>query len=168
MRCPVCENEMTEVDFGTAVVDVCKEGCKGIWFDPMELRKVRMDEEAAADALKEALEHPRMSDSGRGRLECPRCRVPMHRHKFRSAREVDVDECYVCGGLYLDSGELKAIREGSLSDEEEREYFDSLVRDMPVYQEAERDLMAKKLDAEANQTRADAFSFLTGIYNFNR
>lgn len=168
MKCPVCKTEMVEVDFGGAMVDVCKQGCKGIWFDPMELRRVQTDEMAAAIALDEALEHPRVSDEGRGRIDCPRCNIPMHRHKFKSAREVDVDECYVCGGLFLDSGELKAIREGSLSEEEAREYFETLVRDMPVYQEAERDLMARKLDADAGQSRGDVFSFLTDIYNFRR
>jgi Zn-finger nucleic acid-binding protein len=92
----------------------------------------------------------------------------MHRHKFKSAREVDVDECYVCGGLFLDSGELKAIETGSLSEEEAQDYYEKLVSEMPVYKEAERELMQKKLDAEAGQVRADAMRFLTGIYNFNR
>jgi hypothetical protein len=159
---------MVEMDFGGAMVDVCKNGCKGIWFDPMEMRRVRTDEMATAAALAEALDHPRTSDKGRERINCPRCSIPMHRHKFKSAREVDVDECYVCGGLFLDSGELKAIETGSLSEEEAQDYYEKLVSELPVYKEAERELMQKKLDAEAGQVRADAMRFLTGIYNFNR
>ena len=33
MNCPICKKEMVEEDFGGVVIDVCKNGCKGIWFD---------------------------------------------------------------------------------------------------------------------------------------
>lgn len=159
---------MVAVDFGSATVDICRDGCKGIWFEPLELRPVEAERDAINAALNEALDHPRVKDQGRGRLTCPKCEVPMHTHKFKSAREVDVDECYVCGGLFLDSGELKAIREGALSEEESRAYYARLVSELPVYREAERELTRKKLDAEAASVRAQALSFLTNIYNFDR
>jgi len=42
MNCPVCEKPMVAEDFGGVQVDACRDGCKGIWFDWLEL--VRLDE----------------------------------------------------------------------------------------------------------------------------
>jgi hypothetical protein len=43
MNCPVCSKAMVEKDFGGVRVDVCQDGCKGIWFDWMEL--IKLDEQ---------------------------------------------------------------------------------------------------------------------------
>ena len=39
MNCPVCGKEMVSEDFGVNV-DVCENGCKGIWFDWGKLAKL--------------------------------------------------------------------------------------------------------------------------------
>ena len=41
MKCPVCSKEMVTENFGVSV-DVCENGCKGIWFDQRKL--VMLDE----------------------------------------------------------------------------------------------------------------------------
>ena len=33
MKCPACFNQVTEMQVGSLVVDVCDGGCGGIWFD---------------------------------------------------------------------------------------------------------------------------------------
>jgi len=139
MKCPACGSEMVEKDFGGVLVDVCDAGCKGIWFDWMELGKLDESNEGMGQALKEALEHPRANDENRGSINCPKCGVAMKQHRYKSSKEVNVDECYSCGGFFLDSGELKAIRDTFMTEEEEKEYLDRLVADSPALKVAEAD-----------------------------
>ena len=39
MKCPACENELTEKIFANVPLDVCEGGCGGVWFDWFELQK---------------------------------------------------------------------------------------------------------------------------------
>jgi len=80
MRCPVCQEEMVEQDFGGVKVDICKDGCKGIWFDWSELSKLDEENEGFGNALKEALDYPRANDEDRGQINCPKCGIPLHAH----------------------------------------------------------------------------------------
>ena len=149
MNCPVCQNTMVEKDFGGVKVDVCVNGCKGIWFDWAELVKLDEKNEGFGEALTAALAFQRTNDEERGQIACPKCGIPMHTHKYKSSKEVNVDECYVCGGFFLDSGELKTIRDTFMSEEEEAAYADKLIQDMPVYREAQKDLAAEKTRSQA-------------------
>jgi Zn-finger nucleic acid-binding protein len=59
---------------------------------------------------------------------------------------VNVDECYGCGGFFLDSGELREVRENHMSDEERDAYVQKLLDDVPEYaamKEETRQLRAK-------------------------
>jgi len=132
MNCPVCGNSMVEEDFGGVRVDVCKEGCKGIWFDWGELKELDESHEGAGEVLEEALKSPRVNDSGRGPLNCPKCGIVMHAHKYKNAKEVNVDECYSCGGFFLDSGELQEIREHHMSNKDRDTYIQKLMDDTPM------------------------------------
>ncbi len=149
MNCPVCSTPMAEKDFGGAHVDVCEDGCKGIWFDWLELRKLDESNEGCGNALEEALNHPRSNDEGRPRLNCPKCSIPMHTHAYKSSKETNVDECYGCAGFFLDSGELKLIRDTYMTDEEREQYTQNLLADIPEYVEQKENLEKKKLRMEA-------------------
>jgi Zn-finger nucleic acid-binding protein len=138
MDCPACGKSMEEESFGNVQVDVCKNGCKGIWFDWGELKELDASDKGAGKALDEALKSPRAYDAGRGLLKCPKCGIAMHAHKYSSAKEVNVDECYGCGGFFLDSGELQEIRENYMSDEERDAYIQKLVTDTPMAGETEK------------------------------
>lgn len=118
MKCPVCEKEMVEQDFGAAMVDVCLEGCQGIWFDWGELARLDENHEGLGEALQRALLQPPRSIERKRQLICPRCSTPMHEHRHRLSKQVFVDECYNCGGFYLDAGELVTLRSSCLSDAE--------------------------------------------------
>ncbi len=149
MRCPVCEKEMVEENFGGIRVDVCREGCKGIWFDWLELMKLDEKNEGFGKALKDALHFPRSNKEDRERINCPKCNIPMQVHKYQSSKEVNVDECYSCGGFFLDSGELKEIRDNFMSEEEENAYMEKLLKESPVFQQAQKDLEKEKIRTEA-------------------
>jgi uncharacterized protein len=165
MKCPICAKEMTEQNFGGVNVDVCKDGCKGIWFDWMELIKLDEKDEGLGGALKEAMEFPRVNDANRAPLLCPKCGIKMHSHKYQQSRFVNVDECYNCGGFFLDSGELRAIKEKHMTDQEEKQYAEQMLADMPEYQRAKQNLEKEKQRAAAvhGQTRFLRLSYyLTG------
>jgi len=138
MNCPVCGKLMVEEDFGDVLVDVCKNGCKGIWFDWGELEQVDEKNEGLGRALDEALKSPQVNDEDRGPIECPKCGIAMHTHKYSSAKEVNVDECYACGGFFLDSGELRKIRDNYMSEEERDAYVQKLVNEMPLIKDTEK------------------------------
>jgi len=149
MICPVCQKEMKVQDFGGVNIDVCESGCNGMWFDWLELGKLDEHNEGLGNALKKALNNPRNNDEGRGQINCPKCNIPMHIHKYESAKEVTVDECYRCGGFFLDSGELKAIRENFMDETERDAYAQKLVNNVPEFQEAHSDLEKDKVRSEA-------------------
>ena len=137
MNCPACGQEMVEKDCGDVKIDVCK-GCNGLWFDWSELSMLEEKNEKVNKVLEDVLNSPRVSDANRGPIKCPKCGINMHIHKYRSSKEVNVDECYRCGGFFLDSGELKAIRDTHMNKQEQEEYAQRLVKGMPLYRDSEK------------------------------
>lgn len=148
MKCPVCNNEMVKKNFGVEV-DVCENGCKGIWFDQYELKMLDEKNEGLGSALEEALRYPRNNDGQRGQINCPKCSIPLHTHKYKRAKEVNVDECYNCGGFFLDSGELTEIRDNYMSDAEVNAYAEQMMNSVPQYSKAIKDLDAQKKRLES-------------------
>lgn len=149
MDCPVCNKSMKQEDFGGIEVHVCADGCKGIWFDCGELAKLDENNEGVGKALNDALAAPRVNHGVRGDLTCPVCQIPMHHHHYKSEKEVDIDECYKCGGIFIDAGELKVIRDHHMSEKEESDYLQGLLDNLPSYRDAERDLKAAEQREEA-------------------
>lgn len=165
MNCPVCNKQMTEKDFGGAIVDICNDGCKGIWFDWLELVKLDEENEGCGEALKEALNYPRVNDENRDRLKCPKCNMLMSVHKYKKSKETNVDECFKCGAFFLDSGELKLIRDTYMTEEESEQYLHKLLSDAPLYNEKMDELEKKEIRAKAirNLTKHIRLSYyLTG------
>jgi Zn-finger nucleic acid-binding protein len=111
MQCPACGRVLTERTVADVAVDVCDGGCGGIWFDNQELRKLDDREEAAGEALLDARRDPAVSVDHDAVWGCPRCgHAAMTRRFYSPRREVEVDECPRCGGVWLDAGELATIR----------------------------------------------------------
>lgn len=112
MQCPACSNTLTSKVVGGVEVDVCKNGCGGIWFDQVEIEKF---DEAHEEAGRELLDIPRDPAAGvdpAARRHCPKCGdVVMMQHFFDVKKKVAIDECPSCAGIWLDAGELSAIRE---------------------------------------------------------
>ena len=166
MKCPVCNQEMVTENFGV-VVDVCENGCKGIWFDHGNLEKIDQKNEGFGDALEAALRSPRHNDPNRGPIKCPKCSIPMHAHKFKRDQEVNVDECYQCGGFFLDSGELNEIRNNYMSDAEVKAYTDKLASSVPEYSQARQDVEVeeKRLQSIQNLTSLMTLHYWQKIFS---
>lgn len=111
MKCPACDNQLEQRKIGEISVDVCNNGCGGIWFDHHELKQVDEQHEGIGEGLLHIKRNPEISvDFGKIR-PCPRCDdVLMMKHYMSVNQKVEVDECANCGGIWLDAGELGQIR----------------------------------------------------------
>jgi len=111
MQCPACGRDLVERTVADVTVDICDGGCGGIWFDNQEVRKLDDREEAAGEALLDVRRDPSVTVDHDAVWGCPRCRHPaMMRHFYSPKRQVELDECPRCGGVWLDAGELATIR----------------------------------------------------------
>lgn len=160
MNCPACGKEMVCEDFG-AQVDVCENGCSGIWFDQGELTRLNEADEGLGQLLENALRDPRNNaEQGRGKLVCPKCNIPMHSHKYARANEINIDECYNCGGIFLDSGELTQVRDHYMSDAEVDAYAEKLIHGVPGFDQAEK-------EQDAEEARVANMQHLTHFLTVN-
>lgn len=131
IECPACGKIMKKVylenqDF---MVDVCLDGCGGIWLDNRELQKIDEQHEDITP-LKEA-KHGRnfiKVDTTKERI-CPICNMPMVKNHVSAKQEIQIDECYHCGGKFFDHEELEAMRNQYNSDEERLADIKSLSKD---------------------------------------
>ena len=131
MKCPACDTTMEEVIVEDIAVDVCKQGCGGLWFDNFELQKVNETHESAGESLLQIRAEGTVTIDPSQRRMCPKCEdITMMRHFFSVNKEVEVDECPKCGGFWLDCGELGRIRNQYSSEEERKnaakDYFENI------------------------------------------
>ena len=110
-NCPRCAVPLSHLRIGGIDTDVC-EHCGGVWLDRLELARLEDPGNAFGDALVAHLSQfpPALIDHSR-RLRCPRHpSVVMRRRAHSPANPVEIDECPECGGVWLDTDELAAIR----------------------------------------------------------
>ncbi len=119
MKCPACERQLKAITIGDVTVDVCWNGCGGIWFDNFEIKKFDEPFESVGEQLLDIPKDTSITVDQNKRYNCPKCdSVVMMRHPFSFKQQVTIDECPVCAGIWLDDGELAKIREMFTSEEE--------------------------------------------------
>ncbi|MBP3924522.1 zf-TFIIB domain-containing protein [bacterium] len=123
LKCPACQSVMTKVYFPQEgfSVDVCTEGCGGIFFDNREFKYFDEEHEnidEIAKVLKDKTFKP--VDSSLPRT-CPACGAKMVKNKTAMNGKIEIDECYSCGGKFLDFAELDAIRAEYKTEEDRRD-----------------------------------------------
>ncbi len=120
IECPACGKKMEKIFMPSAGVnlDVCVDGCGGIYFDNRELNKFDEKHEDIEPLIK-AFEGKTYSkiDTAETRI-CPVCSMKMVKNYASAKHEVQIDECYSCGGKFLDHCELDKIREQYATEEE--------------------------------------------------
>lgn len=159
MKCPACNNTLDQMKVGNITVDVCNQGCGGLWFDSSELRQVDEKHEAAGEALLNIKKNPNVSVDLHKTRSCPKCDdVIMMKHFMSVKNEVEVDECPKCRGFWLDAGELGQIR-NQFKTEADREAAAS-----KVFSETFGDELAKML-AE-NQEKVERAGNIAKIFRF--
>lgn len=111
MNCPRCGNSLSQFQANEVELDVCHNGCGGIWFDKWELKKLDERSEFDTNILAQIKHDSNLTINMQKRLDCPKCprKIVMMRHFHSVKRKVEVDECPGCGGYWLDLGELSTI-----------------------------------------------------------
>jgi len=158
MKCPACDNKLTETTAGGVHVDVCKGGCGGLWFDNLELKRFDEPCEAAGEQLLDVERNKDLIIDRSKKLKCPKCdNTVMMRHFFSVKREVEIDECPGCGSIWLDSGELGRIRQlfdsGADRDQAFEAYFQELFGEKLKQMSAESKVKAQNAQRFANMFR---------------
>lgn len=117
LTCPACGKTMKKVLIPNAGIniDICLDGCGGIFFDNRELNKFDEPHENAEEILKliEGREFQKVDESET--RKCPLCHIPMVK-MGSGIGGVQIDVCNKCGAKFLDNGELLKIREGGKVD----------------------------------------------------
>ena len=112
IKCPACQHDMVKIFVPrTGIhVDVCVDGCGGIYFDNREFKQFDEPHEDISEIEKalEGKEFIRVDESLP--RSCPVCGAMMVKNYSSIRKAVQVDECYSCGGKFLDHGELQKIR----------------------------------------------------------
>ncbi|MBI9076781.1 MAG: zf-TFIIB domain-containing protein [Desulfatibacillum sp.] len=168
MKCPACERDLSEITAGNVKVNACQNGCGGIWFDRFELKKLMDPKETGGENLSDIPRDPAVSVDLEARKKCPTCKdMIMMRHFFSPEKSVEVDECPQCGGHWLDSGELGAIREQFSSEEDRIQAAQSYFSEIYDCQLAQME-QARKAESEKIKTITRIFRFITPSWYLKR
>jgi hypothetical protein len=112
LTCPACGKEMEKIFIErlNCNIDICTNGCGGIFFDNREFQK--FDEEIESiDEIQKALEGKTFEEQDQTfKRICPACGMKMVKNSTSIKGEIIVDDCYNCGGKFLDYKELDKIR----------------------------------------------------------
>ena len=111
--CPACGKEMEKVFIHNRGinVDICTQGCGGIYFDNRELKEFDEQFEDIDTILKKVEGKTFIKTDESQVRQCPNCGSNMVKNPSSINSEVEIDECYFCGGKFLDNGELQKLRE---------------------------------------------------------
>lgn len=148
INCPACGEEMEKVRIDSAgfFVDVCTKGCGGIWLDNRELPKVDEKHEDIHEITEVLKDKKFVTVDKTAKRNCPICLIPMVKNSTSIKQTIEIDECYVCGGKFLDHNELEAIR-GEYATDEDRTID---ILKASVNQETLENIFKKLLEKDTN------------------
>ncbi len=128
--CPACGKPMKKIYLEEQKfnIDICLDGCGGIFLDNRELKKIDEEHEDITPVL-EAIKGKTFekTDSSKIRV-CPACGNKMVKNYTSHLRKIEIDECYGCGGKFLDYGELAEIRREYKNEKERVGEFDKYIQ----------------------------------------
>ena len=112
IKCPACQKEMHKVFVPSQGInlDVCLDGCGGIYFDNREFTAFDEKHEPMEEIVDVLGKKEFTKVDGSLPRSCPVCGAKMVKNYASVKKEVQIDECYACGGKFLDYGELGKIR----------------------------------------------------------
>lgn len=113
MKCPVCSKQLVEYNAGAFNVDICRDGCSGIWFDKAEMEKCDESSEPFPPELLRINKSPNVVIDRSKIRSCPKCVQAMSRLVLDPEKRFEIDYCGTCGGHWLDNGELERMRKVS-------------------------------------------------------
>jgi Zn-finger nucleic acid-binding protein len=116
--CPSCKSELlAKVEFGIAL-DECS-ACGGIWLEDGELQRILNSGAEITLGLEESVcpsgEIVTIRDLNR---VCPKCSIHLDRYRYNYSSQIELDTCHQCNGVWVDDGELFAIKEFNQAEKE--------------------------------------------------
>lgn len=123
LSCPACGKTMEKVFIPSQGIniDICTEGCGGIYFDNREFDKFDEKNEDISEILTKIEGKSFISPNETMTRVCPNCGAKMVKNHSSVKQQIEIDECYTCGGRFLDNSELVKIREEYENNEERDE-----------------------------------------------
>ena len=125
IECPACGKVMHKIPMGESgtMIDICLDGCGGIFFDGQEL-KLFDEQNENIEEIEKAVEGKTFNktDESQTRI-CPVCGNKMVKNSVSIKNEITIDECYNCGSKFFDHGELTKMREQYPTEEDRRQDF---------------------------------------------
>ncbi len=107
INCPKCGKQMAQVLEAGVTVDRCRS-CGGLWLDALEMERVL----AVKGAVKRIDVPAPVIESKvgqKGATLCPRDKSMLIRMIDHKQPHIRYESCKVCGGAFLDSGELRDL-----------------------------------------------------------
>jgi len=113
LKCPACQKDMTKVFIPREGVniDICLDGCGGMWFDNRELSYVDEQDEKIDEILNVISNKTFAEVDQFNHRSCPACGARMVKNFSSVKKAIQIDECYSCGGKFLDKNELLKFRD---------------------------------------------------------
>ncbi|MFC1581976.1 zf-TFIIB domain-containing protein [Planctomycetota bacterium] len=107
MKCPVCDTELTEREFGEAKSISYCSGCAGLWFGAESLSAFARHFNYSAGRLPSVYQGLPATEGQPTERWCPACQhEPMDHSPFH---HFFIDRCPKCKGVWLDRGEVVNI-----------------------------------------------------------
>lgn len=112
MTCPACGKNMEKIFIPSQGIniDICTQGCGGIFFDNREFENFDEEKEDVTKILASLDGKEFIKPSQSMTRVCPNCGSKMVKNHSSINQTIEVDDCYTCGGKFLDHGELEKIR----------------------------------------------------------
>ncbi len=168
MKCPACEKQLKAISAGDVTVDSCTSGCGGVWFDRRELDKFDEAHEFDGHEILSAAKNCEAVKVDRTKLKnCPVCSAEVLVRQFIDPQHgIEIDQCWECGGVWLDMGEINSLRAQYSSMAERAKavnsYVDSNLKAVKENMSAEVNAQLSRYN-EATSTR-----FKSAVYAFKK
>lgn len=144
IKCPACGKEMEKVFIPSEGIniDICTNGCGGIFFDNREFDKFNEGHEDISIIENQLKGKTFEQTDDNMERTCPACGAKMVKNTTSAGGNIKIDDCYVCGGKFLDFGELQKIREEFANDKQRKD--------------ATIDYLFNKIGADLHQLNAES------------
>jgi Zn-finger nucleic acid-binding protein len=112
IECPGCGARMQRSSIDGVEIDRCAS-CGGLWLDALEKEKLL---ESRTGVRKADAPRPAHAPPSRRHIQCPRDHSRMIHLVDPVRTDVGFESCTVCGGVFLDAGELTDLSRRTLMD----------------------------------------------------
>jgi uncharacterized protein len=113
VQCPKCSGTLQVVVQDSMEIDRCDQ-CGGLWFDMLELDRLRKSGRVAALDTGDAGVGKDLNRQAK--VNCPRCNTLMIPMVDLRQSHIWYESCGVCFGKWFDAGEIKDLSQETIFD----------------------------------------------------